>query len=163
MQQTACGYGARTQAFNYSHVGYGDTFFFHVSMIMLIPGYQFKASSLLHYAEAHREEEEECFSASSCSSHNNLRSDVAPDFWAAGQICMKCTSFLNVCMSLFSAAHQSQCEIVRMSRSLMSTSFQDTFVFIPLKVEVKLPVISMWCLPSDGSSVLLLGYLDVGA
>lgn len=50
-----------------------------------------------------------------------------------------------------------------MSRSLMSTSFQDTFVFIPLKVEVKLPVISMWCLPSDGSSVLLWGYLDVGA
>lgn len=26
--KTACGYGARIQAFNYSHVGYGDAFFF---------------------------------------------------------------------------------------------------------------------------------------
>lgn len=71
------------------------------------------------------------------------------DFWAAGQICVKsptqavCTGFIMYACAMFSAAHQSQSEIVRMSRSFMFTckeitcSQKDTFVTIPLKMEVE--------------------------
>lgn len=54
VQQTACGYAAQSQPFNYCHVGYTGSFFFG-EMIKIIPGCQFKASSVLHQAAPHTE------------------------------------------------------------------------------------------------------------